>query len=411
MDRQERGKALMLATVGNPPGPDESKAKLGLRWAVAILLACALASAAFSGLLRALADRQAADVPDSFIVTTYNLRARTESLSFDPIRALRHAWLLPRGTATLTPDDRARGCPPPPRPEDSTCQVELGESSILSVDGDSRVSLFTVAGGLVVTVRSAAGGAFSARITDAAGGEVAASGSLLVFEIAAADSAMRLPLVLSAASVGSPLYENVTAGETDSAQQNMLLEGSWEVVAGIGTGKGRDSFVVTQGRLEAGDLLTVERSCRSGDGRAEQREDDGAIRGVATVERGGDTRPSISLTLSSCLPLDGTSVEEIRLNRFGSTAPTLLAMPSRLVVLGMWPQWDAFWLMLLAMMALAQFFFGIAGYGARPRPLAMLKRWLGRRRGAGDQAQPAEPPPPTATPEPTTTAAPGGPTP
>ncbi len=340
---------------------------------------------------------------EDLIIATYTMQADTESLSFEPVASdARDAassleatsWVVPPGTFTYVPDGDT-GCALESASDEGFCQLVSVEETLLTVLG-AKVRLDTTARGLTITVTPSGQGEFSAELRDSQD-IVALTRGLLSFESRDRNMTMRLPLILSQATVGAPLYENVSvsADGADTAQP-MLLAGSYAVVAGIGSSEGRDSYAVTQGSLGPGDVLTMERSClglaagkAAGDRRPTEQE--GAILGVASVEAPeGSPRAVIRVNLNACVPVGGES-PRIGLRRFGSTAPTTVHVPSRWVVIGGWPQWSSFWLTLGGLLGLFAALLTIAG--------TSLPRW---RRGdvAGTPAEAAplataaqEPPP------------------
>ena len=375
-------KAAMRELIGQAQPPEPGR-KIGLRGALVVLVACGLASALVSGAWRVVWDwgRSAGSRDEDLTVATYYIRATTESLSFDPIPSLDHGWVLPPGVFTVMPDDDARGCTAAPRPDDSSCRAQTGGEAVLAIRGSARVRLDATGTGLAVTVLPAGPEGFTATVTDAEGSLVQTR-TLLSFETTSANAGMRLPLILAQATLGSSLYENVTmSADGVDTWQPQLLDGSYEVVAGVGNRQGRESFSVLQGTLGPGDLVSLGRSCGTGAGDDGRQE--GAIRGVASVDPlDGASRPVISISLNACVPISlwSRNLPAISVQRFGGTAPSTLAMPSLAVVLGSWPQWISFWVTFLAAMALAQFFTGIAGYAPQKPARATAPRPAGRPR-------------------------------
>jgi hypothetical protein len=277
------------------------------------------------------------------------------------------------------------------------CTLVTRTSTLLVVSGAARVELTVAGQGLAVSVLPREPGTFTAELRGAAG-PIARTTSLLTFETGAPGFSFRLPLILERATLGSDLYENVTlAPDGTDAWQPMLLEGTFQVVAGAGDDRSRESFTVLEGVLDPGDVVELGRNCGVATGAATEGQQAGALRGVATVDgTTGGGRPVIVVNLNTCVPIGTISqtLPGVAVRRFGATAPSTLSVPSQWVVFGRWPPWGSFWLTFLACMAVVQIVSSIAGFKPSTRARQLVTGWAGRP----TRAAPESPAAPVATP-------------
>lgn len=371
--------------ANNPPvpdaGPPGEERQIGIAVAILLVLVFGLISwavAGFPSILQPFLGDGA--------IATLGVKARTESLSFEPAAGRDHVWVLPPGTYSIVLPEDPAAC----KGEDGDfCTLVTRTSTLLVVSGESRLELTVTGLGLAVGVLPREPGAFTAEVRDAAG-TLARTSSLLTFETAAPGFSLRLPLILERATLGSDLYENVSlAPEGGDAWQPMLLDGSFLVVAGAGDEHSRESFTVLEGVIDPGDVVELGRNCGAGTGGNAEAVQAGAIRGVATVDgAGGESRPVIAVNLNTCVPIGTLShtLPGVAVRRFGATSPSTLSVPSQWVVFGRWPPWVSFWLTFLACMAVVQIVSSIAGF----KPSARTRRWFG---GVEPRPTPAGPPP------------------
>jgi hypothetical protein len=275
-------------------------------------------------------------------------RGKTEAIEIALADQRRQTWLLPKGTYTTTSADEKASCPAGIATQTGSCQYVFTGPTVLRVNGPASLRLEIAGHGIVLSTGPLPASNFDVEVLDAGNRVVIGKPALLTFESSARGDSLRLPVILQRATLGAALYETVEAfGPSEGGAQPVLREGNFELIAGAGDARQR--FSMSQESLETGDLVTLAANPL-------ENAAAGLIAGFITVNDVGNPEKDaifFSLSVPVTVRWRDYTLGNMAIQRAGATNPTLVGVPSRWVILGHWPTWQAFWWTLVA----------IAGFG------------------------------------------------
>jgi hypothetical protein len=264
----------------------------------------------------------------------------------------RQTWLLPIGTYTTTSADENPTCPPGTTAQSGSCQYVFNTPTVLRVNGSASLRLEVAGHGVVLIAGPAADRALDVSVLDAGNRVVIEKPMLITFESSATGESLRLPVILQSATLGAALYETVEAlGPSEGGAQPVLREGSYELIAGAGDARQR--FEMSREPLETGDVVRI------GANPLESAAT-GLIAGFITVNDVGIPEKDaifFSLSMPVTVQWRAYTLGNMQIQRAGATSPTLVGVPSRWVILGHWPSWQAFWWTLVAIAGVGELLF------------------------------------------------------